>query len=264
MTFSDDLSNIVCVDFLCLDFGVQMVREIPRSMSQQWVSIQYKQCIPKLESTYISNHCTVTGTSLLRCYQDCHGTAEACLSKLLAPAARSLVAQTWSDWIWHSACAYAAARQTCGSDRAAKVQRPAPAQVNAKQPWQRRDRMYMHEFAPKLLTEIHAYTCIYVHTVSQQGVSICKYLMEIWTHTAPVKSIYCFNEVRYLHIHAFTCTYVHCTYIYVHVRMHTVCTVCCTYMQVLLRTYLHINHTLYAIIRANIHAYTVCQDHWWR
>jgi hypothetical protein len=28
-------SNIVhvCVDFLCLDFGVQMVREIPRSMS---------------------------------------------------------------------------------------------------------------------------------------------------------------------------------------------------------------------------------------
>ena len=87
---SDYSSNIVnvCVDFLCLDFGVQMVRGMSRAMSQQWVSIRYKQCIPKLESIYISNNCTVVGTSLLRCYQDCHGTAKACLSKLPAPAAR--------------------------------------------------------------------------------------------------------------------------------------------------------------------------------
>ncbi len=43
--------------------------------------------------------------------------------------------------------------------------------------------MYVHVFAPKILTEISAYTCIYVHSVSQQGVSVCKYLLEIRTHT---------------------------------------------------------------------------------
>ncbi len=57
------------------------------------------------------------------------------------------------------------------------------------------------------------------------GVSICKFLLGIQTHAAPVKSIYCFNEVRYLHMHAFTCTYVQCTYAYVHVRM--LYCVCC-------------------------------------
>jgi hypothetical protein len=35
MAFSNYFSNfvIVCVDFLCLDFGVQLVQETPRSLS---------------------------------------------------------------------------------------------------------------------------------------------------------------------------------------------------------------------------------------
>ena len=64
MTFSNYFSNfsIVCVVFLCLDFGVQLVQETPRSLSQRWLSIQ---------ST--SHHFNVTGTSLLRGYlvNDC-------------------------------------------------------------------------------------------------------------------------------------------------------------------------------------------------
>ncbi len=102
------------------------------------------------------------------------------------------------------------------------------------------------------------YTCI---QCPQQGVSICKYLLGILKHTAQVKSIYSFIDVRYLHIHAFTCKYFHCTYAYGIYVCYTVCAVCFTYIHVLLRTYLHINHTVYAIIRENIQIYTVCQDH---
>ncbi len=43
MTLSNYFSKFVniCVDFLCLDFGVQMVQETPRSLSQQWLSINF-------------------------------------------------------------------------------------------------------------------------------------------------------------------------------------------------------------------------------
>jgi hypothetical protein len=42
MTFSNYFSNflIVCVVFLCVDFGVQLVQETPRSLSQLWLSIR--------------------------------------------------------------------------------------------------------------------------------------------------------------------------------------------------------------------------------
>ena len=103
--------------------------------------------------------------------------------------------------------AVATARRKCGDRR------------RARQPWQRSDRMYVHVFAPKMLTEIRADTCIYMHTVSPAR---CQYLHVYAGNT----DTYCSSQVDILlqwsQIRAYTC-------IYVHIRSLHVCIRACTY-----------------------------------
>ena len=225
MPFSDCLSNTmnVCVDFLCLDFGAVGSRN------------------PKINVSAVGHR---RRSSVVR------GTPVQ-----VAASFRWSVAQTWYDWIWRSACACAVARQTCRSNRAAKVQRLAPAPVNAKQPWQHIDRMHVHVFLANIRTVfrlkntcifctymhvfLHKYVDIRSYTYSrcpQQGVSICTYSLEIHSHTAPVNPTYGYIEVIYVHICSM---YVHirsCTYLIRRVRiqydLRRMLYVYCTYLQV--------------------------------
>ncbi len=92
---------------------------------------------------------------------------------------------------------------------------------------------YRYVFMQKYV-HIHAYTYI---RYPKQGVSNWTYSLEFRTNTAPVKPTYCSREVIYVHIRSYTC-------IYCIVRIHTAR-----------------KHTVYAIIRAHIRAYTLCLVH---
>jgi len=130
-------------------------------------------------SVSLGRRCSAV-TSWTTANQDCHGTsARARLYKSpLAAAVQSSSAQTWSDWMWQSACACAAARQTCHSDRAAKGQRPragageCEATVTAPWPCVRARKIQQEilleiqtNILPDILLEIRSYTawciCMY-------------------------------------------------------------------------------------------------------
>ena len=93
------------------------------------------------------------------------------------------------------------------------------------------------------------------------SVGICKYVLEIHTHTAQVKTIYCSLEVKYMHILAHT-------YIYCEVRIRhcmsvydSYSAVCLQYMNVLLIIYVDIHQNVYACIFQKYIQYTVLQDY---
>ncbi len=137
------------------------------------------------------------------------------------PASADLSRRPDPRWIWRSACNCAAALQTCRGDRAAKVQRPAPAQVNEMQPGQHRYRLYVHVLMPKILTlyrlKIRAHTrCMYMHVFTQKYMHI----LAIYVHT--------FSPARCQYLHVFNVnTDILCSsqakilLLWSHIRAHT-------------------------------------------
>ncbi len=79
----------ICVEFLCLDFGLQVAQEIPHLLSQQWGSVQ------EVQSQF--NHSCSRQTCGHGC-QDEWGDVAAAYSGAAAQAAACVAAATAEGW----------------------------------------------------------------------------------------------------------------------------------------------------------------------